>query len=45
LYPALEQGLIEMTMPDKPTSKLQQYRLTESGRAIAAQLDKKRPVP
>lgn len=32
LLPALEAGLIEMTLPDKPTSRLQQYRLTEQGR-------------
>lgn len=28
----LGQGLIDMTLPDKPTSRLQQYRLTEAGR-------------
>jgi ATP-dependent DNA helicase RecG len=33
LHPALKQGLIEMTLPDKPNSRLQQYRLTESGKA------------
>ncbi len=32
LNPALKSGLIEYTIPDKPKSKLQQYRLTESGR-------------
>lgn len=32
LKPALEHGLIEMTIPDKPNSRLQQYRLTDKGR-------------
>lgn len=31
LQPALTDGLIEMTIPDKPNSRLQQYRLTEKG--------------
>jgi len=33
LHPALSQGLIERTIPDKPNSRLQQYRLTPKGRA------------
>jgi ATP-dependent DNA helicase RecG len=32
LHPALAQGLIEYTIPDKPTSRHQQYRLTDKGR-------------
>jgi len=31
--PLLSRGLIKMTVPDKPNSKLQKYRLTDSGRA------------
>lgn len=31
LKPALKAGLVEMTIPDKPNSPLQQYRLTEAG--------------
>ncbi len=32
LQPALAAGLIEMTIPDKPSSRVQRYRLTEKGR-------------
>jgi ATP-dependent DNA helicase RecG len=32
LVPALQAGLIEMTIPDKPRSSKQRYRLTEKGR-------------
>jgi ATP-dependent DNA helicase RecG len=31
LQPAIEAGLIEMTIPDKPRSSKQKYRLTEKG--------------
>ena len=31
LRPALEGGWIEMTLPDKPRSSKQRYRLTEAG--------------
>lgn len=36
LWPALEARLIEMTRPDAPTSRLQQYRLTAKGQAELA---------
>ena len=34
LKPALAEGLIEMTIPDKPTSRSQQYRLTVLGKTM-----------
>lgn len=36
LKPALAERLIEMTVPDKPSSRLQKYRLTDAGRARLA---------
>ncbi len=37
---AMDAGLVEMTIPDKPQSRLQKYRLTAKGRALLATADK-----
>ena len=37
LLPAMRAGLIEMTIPEKPRSRLQRYRLTAAGRAYLQQ--------
>lgn len=36
LVPLLDQGLVEMTVPDKPRSSRQRYRLTAAGRQALA---------
>lgn len=40
LQPALNAGLIEMTIPDKPRSSKQKYRLTEAGKKMLDELKK-----
>lgn len=38
VQPALTAGLIEMTIPDKPRSSKQRYRLTDKGRELQERL-------
>ncbi len=42
LKPSLDGGWIEMTLPDKPNSRLQRYRLTAKGLAMLTGLDRQR---
>ncbi|MEX0965682.1 MAG: hypothetical protein WD077_00460 [Bacteroidia bacterium] len=41
LQPAIDDGYIELTIPDKPQSSNQQYRLTEKGRNLIRSLNRK----
>ena len=38
LKPAIKAGYVTLTIPDKPRSRLQKYRLTDKGRATVASL-------
>jgi len=40
LDPLIEAGLVERTIPDKPTSRLQRYRITDAGRAYLCKIYK-----
>lgn len=41
LTPAMELNLIEMTIPEKPTSRYQKYRLTSKGKSYQKRLKTK----
>jgi len=41
LKPLIEEGLLLMTIPDKPTSSIQKYRLSDKGKKILAKFHKK----
>ena len=34
LRPSMALGVVEMTIPDKPNSRFQRYRITEKGRQL-----------
>ena len=39
LKPAIEAGYVTLTIPDKPRSRLQKYRLTAKGKAAVARAE------
>jgi ATP-dependent DNA helicase RecG len=42
LGPAVLGGFLEMTIPDKPNSRLQKYRLTKTGKQAIRKMDKEK---
>jgi hypothetical protein len=42
LRPAIDAGLVEMTIPSKPRSSKQKYRLTVKGRELVAESNGRR---
>lgn len=40
LKPLLSEGLLNMTIPEKPTSSKQEYRLTEKGQGVLEVMEK-----
>ncbi|MCX6875459.1 MAG: hypothetical protein NTW21_16880 [Verrucomicrobia bacterium] len=45
LTPLLQEALIEMTIPDKPSSSKQQYRTTDKGQRLIQMLERKGGAP
>jgi hypothetical protein len=41
LRPALDAGLVEMTIPDKPRSSKRKYRLSDNGRQVLCRSEKR----
>ncbi len=39
LKPAIENGFVEMTIPEQPKNRNQKYRLTEAGKKLRKKLD------
>jgi hypothetical protein len=42
LKPAIQHGLLEMTIPDKPQSRIQKYQLTPAGKTLAVAITSKK---